>query len=185
MTLRSRIIALILAWVAISACCCSCDYVRKFAGRPTSDDLAVLRLMRQTEIERQKAEEDSLEQLRQLALKMEKDSIDAVRVLADSGVAVLAPSDFGVSELEVLDHRYYIAVGSYKQKYNVNALMKKIDAEKYSPVSVHFKSGLEVVLISPTNRIAGIPDALEQALKEDFCPKDAWILDTGERQEKE
>lgn len=152
-----------------------CDFMRKLAGRPTSEDLELKR------IELLKAEEAALQarldSLRNVEQKMIQDSLNALDSIRQLGGSILNPASLGGLFATKLEARYYIILGSFRSRANAEALFNVAKDAGYRPALISFgKGGLIAVGVSPVNRLADAYESLNSVRKESFCPKDVWIL---------
>jgi len=156
-----------------------CDFLRKIAGRPTSEmienkRIEVLRI------------EEALQQARLDSLKrVEKamrdslaalDSIAALEGIRQNGGTILNPAKLGGLFTTKLESRYYIIIGSYRHRSNAETLLKTAAAAGYSPALISFRNGLIAVGLCPVNNLQNALEALKKVRTEPFCPKDVWIL---------
>ena len=150
-----------------------CDFFRKLAGRPTSED-----------IENRKLEiimaQEALEQARLDSLRREQkivqDSIAALDSIKQQGGTILNPSKLGGLFATKLEARYYIIVGSFRHRANAEILLGKVAELGYSPAMICFRNGMMAVGLCPVNTLPDALVSLKTVKKEPFCPKDAWIL---------
>ena len=152
-----------------------CDFMRKLAGRPTSEDIESRRL------EILRAEEAALQaridSLRNAEQKMISDSLNALDSIRQLGGSILNPAAMGGLFATKLEARYYIILGSFRARSNAENLFNTAKAAGYKPALISFgKGGLIAVGVSPVNRLSDALTALGQVKKEPFCPKDVWIL---------
>ena len=150
-----------------------CDLFRSLAGRPTAEELELMR------IEKLKAEEavrqariDSLAR-RQAELE---DSLAIMDSLAQIRGTILNPSEMGGLFTTRLDSRYYIVVGSFRSRHNAEALFSTVSEKGYSPILVNFRNGFNSIAISPTDSLREAFRSLKSVKEEAFCPDDVWIL---------
>ncbi len=152
-----------------------CDFMRKMAGRPTSEDIENMR------IEILKAEEQALlarlDSLKAVEQKMMQDSLDALDSIRQLGGSILNPAAMGGLFATKLESRYYIILGSFRTRAYAEALFNVAKDAGYRPALISFgKGGLIAVGVSPVNRLQDAVSALNEVKKEPFCPKDVWIL---------
>ncbi|MCM1177206.1 MAG: SPOR domain-containing protein [Bacteroidales bacterium] len=161
---RSVLLILLLSVVTLGGC----DMFRKIAGRPTSDELDLKRLR----IEAQQAEIDSLKaEHRKLT-----DSLAMVDSLRQLSGTVLNLSELGGLYTTSLDFKYYIIVGSFRNRTYAENLLVNVAGYGYAPVLICFRNGLFAVGISPENRVEAAVKSLKAVKNEEFCPSDVWIL---------
>lgn len=150
-----------------------CDFFRKLAGRPTSED-----------IENRKLEiimaQEALEQARLDSLRREQkivqDSIAALDSIKQQGGTILNPSRLGGLFATKLEARYYIIVGSFRHRANAEILLGKVAELGYSPAMICFRNGMMAVGLCPVNTLPDALISLKTVKAEPFCPKDVWIL---------
>jgi hypothetical protein len=152
-----------------------CDFMRKLAGRPTSEDIENKR------IELLRAEEAALQarldSLRQVEQKMLQDSLNVLDSIRQLGGSVLNPASMGGLFATKLEARYYIILGSFRTRSYAEALFSVAKDAGYKPALISFgKGGLIAVGVSPVNRLSDAFAALSEVRKEKFCPSDVWVL---------
>lgn len=168
---RAHILMALLVLMTVSGC----DFMRKVAGRPTSEDIENKRL------ELLRAEEAALQarldSLRQAEQKMLQDSLDALDSIRQLGGSILNPASLGGLFATKLESRYYIIVGSFRARSNAEKLFNDAKAAGYRPALISFgKGGLIAVGVSPVNKLPDALAALNEVKQEKFCPSDVWIL---------
>lgn len=161
----------------------SCDFCRRLAGRPDSEEIEQMRAAMQKEEQLkhqaavEAAREDSLRTVLELAkAKAEKDSLDAAQDLERKGVKVLAVSNYGISEDVRLTHRYYIITGSYRMLPNAERQARDCRSAGYEALLIKLANGCHLVAVSPSDRLSDIAAERVRVSKENFCPEDSWIL---------
>ena len=165
----------ILLVIASLFCITGCDFMRKLAGRPTSEDVELKR------VELLRAEEAALQarldSLRNVEQRMVQDSLNALDSIRQLGGSILNPAAMGGLFATKLESRYYIILGSFRTRSNAEALFNVAKTAGYKPALISFgKGGLIAVGVSPVNRLSDAYLALNSVKKESFCPKDVWIL---------
>ena len=150
-----------------------CDMFRRLAGRPTAEELDRMRLemMAEKEAEHQ-ARIDSLRQVE----KMLSDSLSVLDSLKQLHGTILNPSEMGGLFTTRLEARYYIVVGSFRNRSNAESLLNDVSIKGYSPVLINFRNGFNAVGISPSSSLKEVLASLKKVKTEDFCPSDVWIL---------
>lgn len=161
-----------------------CDFFRKVAGRPTSDDIEAKRI-EIARVEAQRAREQARQDSIRLALeqaliaeeKAVKDSLDALASLKEKSCMMYNLASLkGLSSGE-LHHQYYIVVGSFKDAANADKFIQKVSQfPDMDPVKVRFRTGMIAVGVCPRNRISEVAGVVDDVRSMSFCPKDAWIL---------
>lgn len=152
-----------------------CDFMRKLAGRPTSEEVEMMRL------EILKAEEAvlqaRLDSLRNVEQRMLQDSLNTIDSIRQLGGSILNPATLGGLFATKLESRYYIILGSFRSRANAEALFNVAKNAGYKPALITFgKGGLIAVGVCPVNRLSDAYSSLNEVKKESFCPKDVWIL---------
>lgn len=177
---KSYIIILLAAALMLSGC----DFFRKVAGRPTSEDIEVKRaeIARVEELKaREQARQDSIrvaqEQARLAQEQAVKDSLDALAALKEKECMMYDLASLkGLSSGE-LDSRYCVVVGSFKDVANADKFIERVSKDTLmQPIKVRFRTGMVAVGVCPRNRVAEIADLIDDVRAKSFCPKDAWIL---------
>lgn len=165
--------ALILLAISMLFGVTGCDFMRKLAGRPTSEDIEKIR------VEKLLAEEAALKASLD-SLKAEKqciqDSIDALELFVQQGGTVLNPSKLGGLYTTKLQYKYYVIIGAFRTRSNAEALFTKAETAGYTPVLISFRNGLLAVGLSPADECRNALDMIKAIKQEPFCPADVWIL---------
>ena len=184
---RSYILVLLAVMMTVSGC----DFFRKVAGRPTTEDIEAKKV-EIARVEREKAEAvreqerlDSLRAVRERARIAEevalRDSLAAPVALKERGCIMYDLSSLKGLASGELEHRYYVIVGSFRDGANADRFIRKIAADSVmQPVKVHFRTGMIAVGVCPRNKIAEMPSVVDEVRTRSFCPKDAWILVNGQ-----
>lgn len=170
--MKTRYILLVLMSAMLLT---GCDFMRKLAGRPTSEDIELKRL------ELIRAEEAALQarldSLKNVEQRMLKDSLDALDSIRQLGGSILNPASLGGLFATRLESRYYIILGSFRMRSNAESLFNLAKDAGYRPALISFgKGGLIAVGVCPVNRLQDAYKSLNEVRKEKFCPKDVWIL---------
>lgn len=166
-------IAVITAAVSLLLPLAGCDMFRSLAGRPTAEEVELLR------IEKLKAEEAvrqaRVDSLTRLQAEIE-DSLAIMDSLSQIQGTILNPSEMGGLFTTKLDSRYYIVVGSFRSRFNAESLFEEVGKKGYSPILINFRNGFNSIAISPTDSLREAFHALKAIKSETFCPNDVWIL---------
>ena len=144
-----------------------CDFFRKLAGRPTSEDIENKRIaiMRA---------EEAAHQARQDSIVI--DSIAVMDSLKQQKSNIIKTDSLGGLLETELDARYYIIVGSFRSKANAESLLATAATNGYAPTLISFKNGLIAVGVGSSDNIKDAFASLNKVRTEKFCPADAWIL---------
>lgn len=165
--------ALILLAISMLFGVTGCDFMRKLAGRPTSEDIEKIRVGKLLAEEAAlKASLDSLKAEKQCI----QDSIDALELFVQQGGTVLNPSKLGGLYTTKLQYKYYVIIGAFRTRSNAEALFTKAETAGYTPVLISFRNGLLAVGLSPADECRNALDMVKAIKQEPFCPADVWIL---------
>lgn len=167
MLIMSR--SFIFIMLVLSLTLTSCDFMRRMAGRPTSDEIEVL-----------KGEIDRVEQLRreEARVRASLDSLEAaIQALQDSLANARSAKVEDVSRYLTphLENRFYVIIGAFQSYENAKVLMRKADRFGYSPVLIGCRNGLIGVGVCPVDEYEDALQALQILRREKFCPADPWI----------
>ena len=120
---KSYILLALVALFVLSGC----DFMRKLAGRPTSEDIEIRR------VEILRAEEAALQarldSLKQVEQKMISDSLNALDSIRQLGGSILNPASLGGLFATKLESRYYIIIGSFRTRSNAEALFTLLNIQ--------------------------------------------------------
>ena len=166
---KSMILMLMVTLTVVTGC----DFFRKLAGRPTSEDIEAKRvaIMRAEEAAHQ-ARLDSINMEHQKVV----DSLAMMDSIKQQRGAILKPSELGGIISTGLESRYYIIIGSFRSRANAEYLCNNASVAEYSPEFICFRNGLIAVGVAPSNNIKNTYEALKKVRTEKFCPSDVWIL---------
>lgn len=172
-----RKIVLIILSVLVVVSVSSCDFVRRVAGRPTSEELNQARELKVKIVAREKAKADSLEAVR-LAEVRRADSLKAVAA-ADSALIANTKAIFRkasrIGKMDPLEYPYYISLGIFRNKENSAMKIGQAQRAGYE-VTIGRCGPCEVILICPCKTKAEAVTAYEEVSRKRFCPQDAFIL---------
>ena len=170
MVMKKSIIFMLMVTLTVVT---GCDFFRKLAGRPTSEDIEEKRvaIMRAEEAAHQ-ARLDSIRMEHQKVV----DSLAMLDSIRQQGGSILNPASLGGLFATKLEARYYIIVGSFRSRANAESLLRKASEPGYSPALISFNNGLIAVGVAPANNIKDAYASLKKVRKEKFCPADVWIL---------
>ena len=173
--MKNNILA-ISAFLLTLMLACGCDMFRSLAGRPTSEDIAAMRVELAARQAAEAAHRDSLEKAR---LKAEHEArIAAALDTLDSMKGYLrTPARFGgvVPGMEPRS-RYSIVVGSYRDRDNAVKYSEKLTRDGFPAEAVGLRNGYTAVGVCPTDDPSELLASLRKVRRESFCPKEVWIL---------
>ena len=151
-----------------------CDFFRKVAGRPTSEDIEAKRIaiMKAEEA----AHQARLDSIRRVEEKVVSDSLAALDSLAAQGVVISDASRLGGLVEESHGPRYRIVLGVFRERDNARKLASQAEAKGFSAQLLDCRRGMIAVGVCPSDKIARTFEDLNRLRSESFCPKDSWIL---------
>ena len=144
----------IFAVIALAASLLTgCDFVRSILGKPTSKDIARIRMEQEA---LRKAEKDSL------AALAAKDTLQAEKAARPA-----APQ-----------YRYYVILGSFINYSNADRFMDKLTSMGYSPVKFQFNNGFAAVGVEGTDNLPVAYEKCAALNGKDFLEDDMpWVYD--------
>ena len=167
------ICALALVMMSVTGC----DFLRKVAGRPTSDEIEAKRV--EIQIRREQARRDSIAYADSVAAvkRAQKDSLEAYAFISGNGVMTFSPARLGGVSGPALQHRYYVVVGSFRQTSNAEYMMKNMsEVDGSCPELIHFRNGMIAVAAFPSDKLHNVVEGYKHLKTHPACPADAWIL---------
>jgi hypothetical protein len=166
---KSMILMLMVALPLLTGC----DFFRKLAGRPTSEDIENKRvaIMRAEEAAHQ-ARQDSIMMEHQKVI----DSLAVMDSIKQNKNNMIKPDSLGGLLETELDARYYIIVGSFRSRANAESLLRTATANGYTPTMITFRNGQIAVGVGSSDNIRDAYSSLTKVSAEKFCPADVWIL---------
>lgn len=174
--------AYILLAVVVVFTVTGCDFFRKLAGRPTSEEIEIKRQEMVADLKAKAVREKEVQDSLVLAAKRVADSLAASSCLEESNVRVHSDSSLGgiagdgVAEMAV-DADYRVIVGSFKDQGNADKMVAKVAAAgDFNPHQVKMRNGMIAVAACPSDRIQDVLAGMEEMKKCGVCPADAWIL---------
>ncbi len=184
---KSCILILIAAVFVVEGC----DFFRKVAGRPTSEDIKAKKeeiahvQAKMAEHAREQARLDSIkiamEHARLAEEKAAKDSVDALSTIREKGFMMYDIKSLRGLASGELEHRYYVVVGSFRDAGNADKFIATVSGEPgIDPVKVHFRTGMIAVGVCPRDKVTEVASAVDEVRAKSFCPKDAWVLVNGQ-----
>lgn len=163
-----------------------CDFFRTLAGRPTSEDLALLRTEREAHLrevalleseqaKREQRQRDSLAAVEQFL----RDSTEAEAQMKEMKLMRLRPEQLKGLYRTTLDRRYYVVMGSFRERANAEKKRGQIEAAGYRAEVISFNNGFHAIGAEPCDKITDALKAVLTLRQEPFCPADAWLLDNS------
>ncbi|MBO5803835.1 MAG: SPOR domain-containing protein [Bacteroidales bacterium] len=131
----------------------SCDFFRSLVGKPTSKDLERMRIEAQAKKQRQ---------------------LDSIKKAKADSLALIAAME---AEKNALKDRFYVVLGSFKVQDNADRMHKFLEKNNYTPRTIKFKNGFELVSAASTNNLQEALRILDELLEYEYCPDDVWVYD--------
>lgn len=167
------------AFMLMAAVCCGCDMFRSLAGRPTTSDIEAMRVELRAREAAEQARLDSLERVRRQAAEAARIAAAADSLEAMKGY-LRTPARFGgLASGSEPASKYYIVLGSFRDRTNAAKYCEKLAAGGYPAEAVSFRNGFTAVGACPTDDPSEVLASLRRLKGESFCPKDVWILVNG------
>lgn len=149
-----------------------CDFLRKAAGRPTSDEIELKREL----IREHEAQLKAMEEAAQKAAEYTRDSTDAWNAIEASGRKVRTASEFKRMDADILDYDYYLVVGSFSDERNALKVVSAVLESGFQASTIALRPGFTAVGACPSNDIVEFNKSVNEVVGKPFCPSDAWIL---------
>lgn len=171
MTTKGRFFLIAIAAVSLLLCP-GCDTIRRFAGRPTSADIAIKRARIEVEEAAHRARLDSLRVIQ----KAQADSLELLDSIRSSKTMLTNASSVKGLSASGLSKRYYVVVGTFGSPANAKNLASKAKASGYETTLIPFNNGFTAVGLEASDKLSDCIKSLENIRTKSFCPRDAWIL---------
>ncbi len=178
-----KLIQTVLILIPVALAATGCDFFRKLAGRPTSDQIAAMaEAIRLEESARiadslRKALAEPLEDSAAIAPAPATPAAQAAStptasspVTATTAPAAAAPAPAG--DLK----RFYVVMASFGNSANANKYASILEAKGY-PATILKRGSYQVVAVCGTDDEAAIKQSFDEIRRQDFCPQGVWIID--------
>jgi len=162
--MRKLLTGLLLV-VAVTFSTTGCDFIRSSLGKPTSADLAVLRMERDA---REQAVRDSVA------------AVEAERARLEAEAAAQAEA-----EAAAVVKRYYAVAGAFKEASGAQAYIDKLQENGYKVRTFDFKSGLKVVCLEGSDSLSVVRKDVAELKARKLFPGEPWIYNTNQKLHKE
>ena len=153
-----KLIQTVLILIPVALAATGCDFFRKLAGRPTSDQIAAM------------AEAIRLEESARIADSLRKALAEPQEDSAAIAPAAAAPAPAG--DLK----RFYVVMASFGNSANANKYASILEAKGY-PATILKRGSYQVVAVCGTDDEAAIKQSFDEIRRQDFCPQGVWIID--------
>lgn len=187
-----KLIQTVLILIPVALAATGCDFFRKLAGRPTSDQIAAM-----AEAIRLEESARIADSLRKALAEPQEDSAAiapapatqaastptasspvtatttpaaAAPAAAASAPATAAPAPAG--DLK----RFYVVMASFGNSANANKYASILEAKGY-PATILKRGSYQVVAVCGTDDEAAIKQSFDEIRRQDFCPQGVWIID--------
>ena len=174
-----KLIQTVLILLPVALAVTGCDFFRRLAGRPTSDQIAAM------------AEAIRLEESARIADSLKKALADTVAVpVAETqeAPAVTVPAATAAQTAPAATpepaapapsddlKRFYIVMASFGKAANARNYAATLEAKGY-PATILKRGGYQVVAVCGTDDEAAINKSFDEIRRQDFCPQGVWIID--------
>ena len=178
-----KLIQTVLILIPVALAATGCDFFRKLAGRPTSDQIAAM-----AEAIRLEESARIADSLRKALAEPQEDSAATTPapatpaaqaastptasspVTAATAPAAAAPAPAG--DLK----RFYVVMASFGNSANANKYASILEAKGY-PATILKRGSYQVVAVCGTDDEAAIKQSFDEIRRQDFCPQGVWIID--------
>ena len=190
-----KLIQTVLILIPVALAATGCDFFRKLAGRPTSDQIAAM-----AEAIRLEESARIADSLRKALAEPQEDSAAttpapatpaakaastptafspvtatttpaaAAPATAPSAPATATPAPAG--DLK----RFYVVMASFGNSANANKYASILEAKGY-PATILKRGSYQVVAVCGTDDEAAIKQSFDEIRRQDFCPQGVWIID--------
>ena len=185
-----KLIQTVLILIPVALAATGCDFFRKLAGRPTSDQIAAM-----AEAIRLEESARIADSLRKALAEPQEDSAaiapapatpatqaastptasspvtaTTTPATAPSAPATAAPAPAG--DLK----RFYVVMASFGNSANANKYASILEAKGY-PATILKRGSYQVVAVCGTDDEAAIKQSFDEIRRQDFCPQGVWIID--------
>lgn len=178
-----KLIQTVLILIPVALAATGCDFFRKLAGRPTSDQIAAM-----AEAIRLEESARIADSLRKALAEPQEDSAAttpapatpaaqaAFTPTASSPVtAATTPSAAAPAPAGDLK-RFYVVMASFGNSANANKYASILEAKGY-PATILKRGSYQVVAVCGTDDEAAIKQSFDEIRRQDFCPQGVWIID--------
>lgn len=100
--------------------------------------------------------------------------LDSIKKAKVDSLALIAAME---AEKNALKDRFYVVLGSFKVQDNADRMHKFLEKNNYTPRTIKFKNGFELVSAASTNNLQEALRILDELLEYEYCPDDVWVYD--------
>jgi len=149
--------SLLLIIITLLLSLSGCDRIRTKLGMPTSADLEIARMIR-----------DSIE-MAVIPVKTDPAVSDSIKA---------QPADTAITQKEIISQRYHLIAGSFKDHNNAAKLGEKLKSFGIEPVFLDLANGFRMVSAGGYPDIPKAKEALAKLLEDENSPGDLWVYDS-------
>lgn len=180
-----KLIQTVLILIPVALAATGCDFFRKLAGRPTSDQIAAM-----AEAIRLEESARIADSLRKALAEPQEDSAATTPAPAEQTSAAQAASTPTASSPVTAAttpaaaapapagdlKRFYVVMASFGNSANANKYASILEAKGY-PATILRRGSYQVVAVCGTDDEAAIKQSFDEIRRQDFCPQGVWIID--------
>ena len=167
-------VAVFFAIILFLFCVDSCDFLRRVAGRPTSEEIR----LRSTFVNAHKTSLPDSTRMPETksgeAESKQLDSLDAKRRTDSLGVKLSSVFRFGTPVKE-LEHKYNLIVGVFRQRTTATRYFNSYVSNGFSPSFIEFPTGETALCLGSSDALSDVADIIVEGRRKGLCPSDAWI----------
>lgn len=177
-----KLIQTVLILIPVALAATGCDFFRKLAGRPTSDQIAAM-----AEAIRLEESARITDSLRKALAEPQEDSAATTpapatpAAQAASTPTASSPVTAATTPAAAPAHagdlkRFYVVMASFGNSANANKYASILEAKGY-PATILKRGSYQVVAVCGTDDEAAIKQSFDEIRRQDFCPHGVWIID--------
>lgn len=177
-----KLIQTVLILIPVALAATGCDFFRKLAGRPTSDQIAAM-----AEAIRLEESARIADSLRKALAEPQEDSAATTPAPATPAAEaastptasspVTAATTPAAAPAPAGDlKRFYVVMASFGNSANANKYASILEAKGY-PATILKRGSYQVVAVCGTDDEAAIKQSFDEIRRQDFCPQGVWIID--------
>lgn len=178
-----KLIQTVLILIPVALAATGCDFFRKLAGRPTSDQIAAM-----AEAIRLEESARIADSLRKALSEPQEDSAattpaqatpaaQAASTPTASSPVTAATTPTAAAPAPAGDlKRFYVVMASFGNSANANKYASILEAKGY-PATILKRGSYQVVAVCGTDDEAAIKQSFDEIRRQDFCPQGVWIID--------
>ena len=177
-----KLIQTVLILIPVALAATGCDFFRKLAGRPTSDQIAAM-----AEAIRLEESARIADSLRKALAEPQEDSAATTPAPATPAAQaastptasspVTAATTPAAAPAPAGDlKRFYVVMASFGNSANANKYASILEAKGY-PATILKRGSYQVVAVCGTDDEAAIKQSFDEIRRQDFCPQGVWIID--------